>query len=215
MKSAVGRVGELHHLLARNPPAVAERERHVVLGEQREHAVVNPAALPELDRESDVARQLRKKLRDGRKLRRREVGTELNENRAELVAELARAVEELRGEIVDVAQAPLVGDLLRHLEREDEIVRRSLRPAANGLRHRARVEGRIDLDRVERARVDGEKVRRARVPPDRTGRPRHRSSSPAFRCRILAAILWNRRERRGARQVLRLRTRSRSCALDW
>ena len=36
---------EIHHLLSLNPAAVAQRERHVVLGQQREHAVVNPTAL--------------------------------------------------------------------------------------------------------------------------------------------------------------------------
>src|SRR5947199_8499919 len=45
---------KLHHLLTRNPSRVGERERHGVLGEQREDSFVNPAALAKLDRELKV-----------------------------------------------------------------------------------------------------------------------------------------------------------------
>ena len=64
-----------------------------MFGEQCEHAVVDPAPLPELDCESEVARQLGEELRDGGQLVRREVGTELDQNRPELAAELARAID--------------------------------------------------------------------------------------------------------------------------
>ena len=90
-----GTRGEREHLLALNPATVAQRERDVVLGEQREDAVVNPATLAEFDREANVPRKLGQELGDGRELQRSEVGTELNQDRSELVAELTGAIEEL------------------------------------------------------------------------------------------------------------------------
>src|SRR4051812_9999197 len=71
---------ELHHLLPLDPAAVAQCQRDVVLSQQREHAVVNPAPLAKLDGKANVPWQLREKLRDGGQLRRPEVRTELNEN---------------------------------------------------------------------------------------------------------------------------------------
>src|SRR4051794_5625975 len=50
---------QLQHLLALDPASVGERECDVVFGEKREDAVVNPATLPELDREANVAWKLR------------------------------------------------------------------------------------------------------------------------------------------------------------
>src|SRR5689334_7767245 len=79
-----GTCRELHHLLARNPASVAQRQGDVVLGEESKDAVVDPAALPELDREANVARKLGKELRDSRQLRGPEIRTELDQNRPQL-----------------------------------------------------------------------------------------------------------------------------------
>src|SRR6185503_21362310 len=121
----------------------------------------DPSALPKLDREADVARQLREKRRDGRQLDRSEIGPELDEDRTEFGAELARAVEEFVGELVDVAEAAFVGDFLRELERKGEIIGRPLRPAAHGLDRGNGVERRVDLDGIECAGVDAQKFGRA------------------------------------------------------
>ena len=115
------------------------------------------------------------------------------------------------GEIVHVAQAPLVGDLLRKLEREDEIVGRSARPPANRLRHRARVEGRIDLHRIEGAGVDGEEIRRScvvrieRTDPRVVIPPLRPDSNP--RGHTMESVRATE-----ARQVCDRSRRSRSCA---
>jgi hypothetical protein len=68
--------------------------------------------LAELDREPHVARQLWQELSDRGQLGRTKVGPELNENRAELGSQLARAVEELGSRVIDVSQAAFVRDLL-------------------------------------------------------------------------------------------------------
>src|SRR5689334_8895209 len=111
---------EREHLLTRDPACVGERERDVVLGEESEHAVVDPAALPELDGETHVARQPGEHRGERGQLDRPEVGSELDQNRTELLAELAGAVVELERDIVGVAQPALVRDLLRELQREGE-----------------------------------------------------------------------------------------------
>src|SRR5215216_2302981 len=51
-----GTLGERHHRLAGNPARIGERERDVVLRQQRDHAVVNPALVAKLHREGDVLR---------------------------------------------------------------------------------------------------------------------------------------------------------------
>src|SRR5690242_4988713 len=149
---------ELHHLLPRNPARIGQRQRDTVLGEQRQHAVVNPAALTKLDRESHVARQRRQKVRECRQLGRCEVGTELNQNWTELVLELSRSIEELARHLTSVSQSPLMRDLLRHLQREGKSWWGSVRPPAHRLGRRHGVEGRVDFDGVEGPRIDREKI---------------------------------------------------------
>src|SRR5512132_342118 len=97
-----------------------------MLGEQRDDPVVDPPALPELHGHAYVARNERKKVREGGQLGRSEVGSELHQNGAQLRAELARAIEEQRGEVRGVPQPVFVRDLLRQLEREREIGWRSI-----------------------------------------------------------------------------------------
>ena len=67
-----------------------------------------------------------------------------------------------------------------------KVVRRSLRPAADRLGDRDRVEGRVDLDRVERAGVDRQEVGRARAVRVERARPTRRSSIPACRFESVA-----------------------------
>src|ERR1051326_178708 len=140
-----------------------------MFGEQRQHAIVNPSALPKLDREHHVARQHRQKTGERRKLVRREVWAELNQNRTQLVIQLARAFEEFRRDLSDISQPPLVSDLLRHLQRECKAWRRAISPATYGLARRNRVEGGIHFDRIERARINREEV--GRPGPDGIERP--------------------------------------------
>src|SRR5947208_12626056 len=127
-----------------------------MLREQGEHALVNPATLPELDRELHLARQRRQKLRERRELVGSEVGPELDENRTELVFQLGSTIVEFPRDVRRVAESALVGDLLRHLEREGESRRRSIGPAAHGLARWDRVERGVDFDGVECTRVDRE-----------------------------------------------------------
>ena len=84
-KSAVGRCGKLEHGAPGNPARVGERERHVVFGEQREHAVVEPSALAEFHGELNVAREEREIRRECGELRGPEVGAELDEDGTEFV----------------------------------------------------------------------------------------------------------------------------------
>src|SRR4051812_10467959 len=98
------------HLLPGNPLPVGQCKRDVMLGEQRNHAVVNPAAVAEFDRETRVTRKLGKELRERRKLRRPELGAELDEDRSELGSELARAVHEFSENAVRVAKFSLMRD---------------------------------------------------------------------------------------------------------
>src|SRR6185436_9905426 len=83
-----------------------------------------------------------------------EIGPELDQNRPQLWSELPNPIEKLAGEIVDVAKPALVGDLLRQLGGEKEVVRRALRPSADGLRDGDSVERRIHFDGVEPPRID-------------------------------------------------------------
>src|SRR5258705_9537423 len=103
-----------------------------MLREQREHAVGDPAAMAELDAEADVARQGGQQLRQRRQLDRSEVRSELDEDGTELLTQLTSAVVEQVRDVVGVAESPLVGDLLRQLEREGEAVRRTIIPATHG-----------------------------------------------------------------------------------
>ena len=110
--------------------------------------------------------------REGGQLDGPEVGTELDEHGTELLAELARAVVELERDVVRVAQAPLVRDLLRQLEREGEARRGAVVPAAHRLRRGNGVERGVHLHRVERASVHGEVVRGARARREERADPR-------------------------------------------
>src|SRR4029450_5666765 len=96
-------------------------------------------------------------------LGRRELWTELHQNRPELRAQLPRAIEEQRRKICRVTQPVLVRDLLWELEGERKVRGCPFGPAADRLRCWNRVEGRVDLDRDERARIDREKIRRPRL----------------------------------------------------
>ncbi len=84
-----------------------------MFGEEGDDAVLDPATLPELHGEVQVARKRREKAGQRRELDRSEVRAELNEDRTELVAEQARALGEEGEEITGISQAILVGDLLR------------------------------------------------------------------------------------------------------
>src|SRR3954469_5503559 len=150
------------HLLSRNPLSVSQRKRDVMLGKQRDHAIMNPAAIPELDGETRITRKLGQELRESRKLRRTELRSELDEDRSQLRSKLTGTVHELFENAVGVPKFSLVRDLLRHLERKRETIRRALGPPTNRLRCRYCVEGRIDFDGVECAAVDAEEFTRAR-----------------------------------------------------
>ena len=158
-----GPVGKQQHGAPRNPSPVDEREGHAVFGEQREQSLVNPATLPKLDGEPDVAGQRREKGGHGRQLRRAEFGSELDEHWSQFRSQLPGHGEEALGQIGAAPQPMLVRDLLRQLERELEISAHARRPAANGPHTGNRVERGVDLDGVESARVGREEIGRFRA----------------------------------------------------
>jgi len=86
-----------------------------VLLEKRQHSVADPAAVSELDRDTEILRNAPDEIDQGRQLPRLKVGSHLYEDGPELAAELAHALEENLGGAGDVAQPLLVRDLLRKL----------------------------------------------------------------------------------------------------
>jgi hypothetical protein len=115
--------GQREHLLARQPPCVREGHAHAMLSQKRQHAILDPAAMSELDAEADVRRKRRQQLRQRGQFDRPEVGAELNEDDAELLAQLAGPVVEQVADVARIAQTTFVGDLLRELEGEGELRR--------------------------------------------------------------------------------------------
>src|SRR5206468_3256279 len=78
-----------------------------------------------------------------------EVGRQLEQDRPELGAELARRFEKVAQRIVDIPEPGDVGDALRCLEHECERRGCGGVPAGDGLRIRHAVEGVVDLDRAQ------------------------------------------------------------------
>ena len=148
-----------------------------MLGEKGDHAVVDPAAVAELHGHAHIAREHRQETGERRQLVRGELGPELHQHRSEFGSELPRAREEQVERRRYVAQPVLVCDLLRHLERELEVVRHALGPVAQRARRRDGVEGRVDFDSVERPRVDAKEVEPVASLLDKRARPRRRSST--------------------------------------
>src|SRR6266550_1912726 len=90
--------GQIEHELARNPAAVAQRQRNVVLLEQRQHSFGDPATVPELDCDSQVLGNPPEEIDERRQLTGLKIRAHLNEYGAELVAQLTNTLEEdLRG----------------------------------------------------------------------------------------------------------------------
>ena len=137
---------EGEHDLSRNPAAIDKRDSDVAVAKQRDHAFGDPPAMPELDGESQVGRNLSHEIDERWKLVRLEVGPELHENRTELVLQLSRALIEHFADSEGITQPLLVRYLLRQLQREDEIVRSAIVPALECCRRWDAVEGRIDFD---------------------------------------------------------------------
>jgi len=110
--------------------------------------------MPELDGESNVRRHLVDEIDQRGQLTRIEIRPELHQNGTKFVTQLAGALVEELGHSQLVAEALLMGDFLRELEREDEIVRRSVVPALERRGRGNSVKRRIDFDGSERPRIN-------------------------------------------------------------
>lgn len=83
------------HHFARNPAAIDKRETDISVAKERDYSLGKPAAVPELDCETEVGRKLADKIHQRRQLVRLEIRTELNENWSKLLLELAGSLIKL------------------------------------------------------------------------------------------------------------------------
>src|SRR5207247_1940621 len=91
-----------------------------------------------------------------------ELGAELHQHGAQLVAEQPGALAEQR-QLPRVRSLRVGGELTRALERAAESRRHPLRPAAHHVLARRRVIGRVHFDRAEGPAIEGEEVVRLRA----------------------------------------------------
>src|SRR5690348_8393120 len=100
-------------------------------------------------RRRGIARELREKIGDLRLVEALALG-KLPEDGTELLAQRQEALGKEGGErLLNADELLHMGDEAAPLEREDEIVRRLLVPATEAVRSLQRIEGAIDLNRVE------------------------------------------------------------------
>ena len=119
--------------------------------------------MPELDRKAKIGWNTSYEMNQRRQFVRLEIGTELNENRTELLFQLTRSLVKLLPYSECVAKPLLVRDFLRQLERENKIMRSPVVPALKRCRRRHSVESRIDFHGAEGARIHREKICGSRI----------------------------------------------------
>src|SRR2546425_8696366 len=158
--------GELHHLLALEL-SFYQCERDAVGVQQLEQlrARSRPAALAEFDRPagpaSGQAGEALEKRRDRVPALGTELGSELHQHGAELVAEQRRTrAKQLELRRVWGVGRGLRGQLLRQLEGEAEARRHPLRPAAHDGLWGSRVVARVHLDVVAGSAIEVEESER-------------------------------------------------------
>jgi hypothetical protein len=140
-----------------------------VIAEEVEEGVIEPPVVPDLDRDPDgLVDRAEEPVERAQELARvLEVAPgeprELQQKRPALAAERRRRGDELLEVASRVAELLLVGDDLRDLQREPEVVRRLRVPGCDGRFGRRPVERAVDLDGAEGLRVGPEIVRRSRV----------------------------------------------------
>src|SRR5215207_5547476 len=166
---------------------IGQAQRGVVLAQQFEDRLRVPARMAELE---GVAPGWVQHLEEGSEALPvyLHLGRELKKNRTDLVAQDFEArLQKLQGVVAALGKLLPMGDELRGLPSEAEIVRRLIEPALHGLQRRRAVEGRVELGRVEAGHVIAERPSSS-SPPGRTAPTMSRNASP--RCRCAAPAGW-------------------------
>src|SRR4030095_8219975 len=115
-----------------------------------------PGGVAELEGDAEAGRELMQEIFQPRRIAF-EKGRQLEEERTELVLPRARRLAEIGGEVGRIAQAQLVRDTARRLQRERELIGNFLRPALQLAHAGGAVERVIDLHRREAAVIGAQR----------------------------------------------------------
>ena len=171
---------EFHLRRRRHPRLILQRQRYVIFAQRLREARIQPLFIANFQREFMFARQ---SLQEGNQHQIKIVAAfeialigvrELQQHRPQLGAQYFHHRHELAKFRVAIPQTFFVGDDLRHLGRENKIVRRLQPPAFHGARRRRVVKRGVYLDRIELRRVVRQKIPRLQARGIERARPPRR-----------------------------------------